>query len=55
MTRFVIVMCPECGSIVEGKVERWYPWDIYSAECDNCGYIIMESEWEEINDKRNID
>ena len=41
------IKCPECGRIQKAEVTAGYPWNIYVHHCE-CGYIITESEWEEI-------
>lgn len=48
----VKIKCPECESI-EDAIEDYttIPFATYIHECKNCGYIIIESEWETINDK----
>lgn len=40
------IVCPSCGSIESAIVERTSPWWSYIHNCKNCGYTIMESEWE---------
>ena len=42
------IKCPECGEIQEAFVEHTVLWNVYIHECITCGYIIMESEWEEV-------
>lgn len=41
------IECPECGHVFDAIVERQAnaPWPTYMAECPNCEYWIMESEW----------
>lgn len=48
--RTVNIRCPCCGMVQETQVE-WadkYPWPFYVQECEACGYVITESEWEEV-------
>lgn len=40
------IICPECSSIETGIVKHTLPWWSYVHACKNCGYIIMESEWD---------
>ncbi len=44
------IQCPECNTIQAAKVEEAWPWSIYIHECANCNYIIMESEWNQVNE-----
>lgn len=44
-----IIQCPECKSIQTAIVEHKWPWYSYVHECDNCKYIIMESEWNNVS------
>lgn len=46
----VRIKCPECGTIQDAIVEHTFPFSTYVHHCENCGYVIMESEWEEIKD-----
>jgi acetone carboxylase gamma subunit len=41
------IKCPECNTIQQARVEHTIPWYTYIHECTNCGYMIMESEWDE--------
>lgn len=45
------VKCPQCGQKQKAEVTRQEgdPFPIYFHECENCGYVIMESEWEEVH------
>lgn len=47
----VKIECPECGSI-EMAVEDYttVPFNTFIHSCNNCGYVIMESEWNKINE-----
>ena len=47
----VRIKCPECGTIQDAIVEHTIPFDTYIHFCEKCGFVIMESEWEEIKDK----
>ena len=49
-TETQIIKCPECGTIQQAGVS-FVPlivWGDYVHECEHCGYIITESEWEEV-------
>lgn len=52
MKKSVTIKCPECGSI-ENAVEdhTTVPFSTYLHTCKNCGYVIMESEWNVIPEK----
>ena len=41
------VICPGCGKVESAIVEHTLPFYSYVHEC-NCGYVITESEWEEV-------
>lgn len=41
------IKCPDCKCIQTATVEHTFPWNSYVHECVNCGYVIMESEWDE--------
>ena len=43
-----IIECPGCNKIQLVKVEHTVPWYSYVHFC-RCGYIIMESEWNNVN------
>ena len=50
------IICPECKSTEKAEVICGFPWYTYIHDCKNCGYIIMESEWqlaEEIKTQSN--
>ncbi len=49
----VKIRCPECGSIEDAKVEHTLPFWTYIHFCSKCGYVIMESDWEEVETKNN--
>lgn len=42
------IVCPKCGKIQFAEVETTPFWDIYIHDCEECGYTIMESEWERV-------
>jgi hypothetical protein len=41
------IKCPKCGKKQTAKVFHTIPCYTYIHECE-CGYVIMESEWEPI-------
>ena len=43
------IKCPECDCIQDAIVEHTLPFATYVHHCENCGHIIMESEWIKIN------
>lgn len=44
------IKCPECSTIQITIVQEFWPWDNYTHHCENCGYIIMESEWDRVQE-----
>lgn len=44
-THIDIIICPECNTEQPAKVEQTFPWWTYVHYCENCSYLIMESEW----------
>ncbi len=45
---FELIECPECNTAQWATVEHNIPWNTFIHECENCKYIIMESEWNNI-------
>lgn len=43
------IFCPECGTKQIGTVVNTIPFPTILHECENCAYIITESEWEKEN------
>lgn len=42
-----LICCPECGSVELATIDTSsVPWWTYIHDCKNCGYTIMESEWD---------
>ena len=40
------IVCPECEAEQTGTIDlTTWPWNTYIHTCTNCGYLIMESEW----------
>ncbi len=46
------IVCPGCQSMQSAEVEHTRPWWSYVHTCTECGYIIMESEWD-VGSKRS--
>lgn len=51
-TVVVVIRCPNCGAIEKAIPKPGVPWWTYIHECTQCEYIIMESEWCEL-EKQN--
>ena len=47
-THTATITCPECGTIQVATIEETIPFWTYIHHCEQCKYIIQESEWEEI-------
>lgn len=45
------IVCPECLRNCEAEVIHTDLWCVYVHECEHCGHIITESEWNEKNKK----
>lgn len=43
------IKCPECNCVQNAFVEYTNFWNSYVHTCENCLYIICESEWNRIN------
>lgn len=43
-----IIECPECSARQEAIVEHFGIFDSYVHDCEECGYTILESEWNTI-------
>ena len=46
LKKYERIGCNNCGKIQRAKVTVDIIFEVYIHECINCGYIIMESEWE---------
>lgn len=44
------IICPKCGSVQEAVVKHTLPFHTYIHTCTECGYTILESEWNEVCD-----
>ena len=47
-----VIKCPECGTIQQAEAVqyRYDMWPSYVHTCVLCDYIILESEWEGVDD-----
>lgn len=45
-----LVICPECSITQPTEVVHSWPWYSYVHTCVKCGYVIMESEWQEVEE-----
>lgn len=43
------IKCPECKCVQGATVKHTIPFPTFIHECENCKYVIMESEWDVIN------
>ena len=50
-TTKVRIKCPECDAIQDAIVKHNAFYNTYIHICKVCGYVIMESEWNEVKDK----
>lgn len=46
------IRCPKCDSVEEAVVEHHEgePWPRFAHKCGVCGYTIMESEWDRVDE-----
>lgn len=47
------ICCPYCEKEQPAIVKHTFPFYTYIHDCTNCGYTIMESEWEKIDVPEN--
>jgi len=45
------IKCPECGTVQKAEVE-FTLFGIYIHRCTNCGFIILESDWEVVDGEK---
>ena len=45
------IRCPQCEHEQKAKVEHMIPWNSYCHVCAQCEYIILESEWERVEEE----
>jgi hypothetical protein len=48
---FEMIICPQCDSNQDAWVEHTEPFYSYVHWCGECGYCIMESEWQLATDQ----
>jgi len=39
------IRCPDCNKKQSAKVKHTLPFYTFIHTCEKCGYVIMESEW----------
>lgn len=49
------IICPICKTKQWAVVEHTLPFWNYTHTCIHCKYIIMESEWEQVDDVSNVE
>ena len=47
------IKCPECNLEQKALVQHAIPFYIRVHDCIKCKYLIMESEWNNINQQKN--
>lgn len=47
------IVCPECNYIQKACVLHTNPFFTYIKRC-KCGYVIMESDWDIVNNKKKL-
>lgn len=47
-----LIRCPECKTDEWAMVEHEHemPWPLYVHTCQNCGHVILESEWNKVSE-----
>jgi hypothetical protein len=45
------IRCTECEKVQQAEVVHTFPWYTFVHTCEFCEYIIMESEWERVDNK----
>jgi uncharacterized protein (DUF2225 family) len=45
------IRCPDCGLIQDAIVEHTIPFYSYVHTCTFCGYTVMESDWEKVQEE----
>lgn len=54
ITQTDYIVCPECGKTCKATVQYGPMFPIFIHDCEHCGYIIMESEWQLIKDPKQV-
>lgn len=47
-THMETIWCPQCETEQDAQVEETAPWWTFLHNCEECGYLIMESEWNKV-------
>ena len=50
----VTIKCSNCDKIQQAMIRRGVLGNIYLHDCEDCGYTIMESEWNQIDNPELI-
>jgi len=45
------IICPECDTVQDAEVVHTQLWNSYVHTCINCEYVIMGSEWQEVEEE----
>lgn len=53
-TRKETIQCPECDTIQEATINHYegHPFETILHDCIQCEHIIMEAEWEKVEDNK---
>ena len=43
-----LIQCPECNRIQGATIQQTMPFLTYIHHCVQCGYIIMEGDWQRV-------
>ena len=46
--KHVKIRCPICKHVQNARVRKTLPFYTYMHICKKCGYVITESEWDEV-------
>ena len=47
-----LIICPECSTTQEAIVVHTFPFLTFIHHCVKCKYVIMESEWNQIEESK---
>src|SRR5688572_13214208 len=49
-----LIRCPECKADEWAMVEQGHemPFPFYKHDCQNCGHVILESEWDKVGESK---
>lgn len=47
--KYEVIRCPACLHVQVAEAVKSWPWWMYVHDCSECGYTIMESEWEVVD------